>query len=129
MGSLSVRPSAGFAQSFEIAASCGVDLGPKRFDLCRTASEYQRFRVATNQSGQVVHHRVGRTKTRDRSGTNWRLVLRALWHRNYRLSYGGQGISLIGTWMTRVATGWLVYRLTHSAFLLGLVSFSGQIPF
>jgi MFS family permease len=37
-------------------------------------------------------------------------------------------VSLIGTWMTRVATGWLVYRLTHSAFLLGLVSFSGQIP-
>jgi len=70
----------------------------------------------------------GRTKTRQRSGTNWRLVLRALRHRNYRLFYGGQGISLIGTWMTRVATGWLVYRLTHSAFLLGLVSFSGQIP-
>lgn len=59
---------------------------------------------------------------------NWRLVVRALRHRNYRLFFGGQGISLIGTWMTRVATGWLVYRLTGSAFLLGLVSFSGQIP-
>jgi MFS family permease len=59
---------------------------------------------------------------------NWRLVVRALQHRNYRLFYGGQGISLIGTWMTRVATGWLVYRLTHSALLLGFVSFSGQIP-
>ena len=65
---------------------------------------------------------------RRRGGTNWRLILRALQHRNYRLFYGGQGISLIGTWMTRVATGWLVYRLTHSAFLLGLVSFAGQIP-
>lgn len=63
-----------------------------------------------------------------RSGTSWRVVVRALQHRNYRLFYGGQGISLIGTWMTRVATGWLVYRLTHSAFLLGLVSFAGQIP-
>lgn len=60
--------------------------------------------------------------------TNWRLVVRALRHRNYRLFFGGQGISLIGTWMTRVATGWLVYRLTGSAFLLGLVSFAGQIP-
>jgi MFS family permease len=59
---------------------------------------------------------------------NFRLIARALQHRNYRLFYGGQGISLIGTWMTRVATGWLVYRLTHSAFLLGLVSFSSQIP-
>jgi MFS family permease len=59
---------------------------------------------------------------------NWRLMARALRHRNYRLFFGGQGISLIGTWMTRVATGWLVYRLTGSAFLLGLVSFAGQIP-
>ncbi len=66
---------------------------------------------------------------RQQSGkTNWRLVLRALRHRNYRLFFGGQGISLIGTWMTRVATGWLVYRLTSSAFLLGLVSFASQIP-
>ncbi len=54
--------------------------------------------------------------------------MRALRHRNYRLFFGGQGVSLIGTWMTRVATGWLVYRLTGSAFLLGLVSFAGQIP-
>jgi MFS family permease len=57
-----------------------------------------------------------------------KFILRALRHRNYRLFFGGQGISLIGTWMTRVATGWLVYRLTKSAFLLGIVSFSGQIP-
>ncbi|HUK43339.1 MAG TPA: MFS transporter [Candidatus Bathyarchaeia archaeon] len=54
--------------------------------------------------------------------------MRALRHRNYRLFFGGQSVSLIGTWMTRVATAWLVYRLTHSAFLLGVVGFSGQIP-
>ncbi len=53
---------------------------------------------------------------------------RALRHRNFRLFFGGQTISLIGTWMTRVATGWLVYRLTGSALLLGTVSFAGQIP-
>jgi MFS family permease len=53
---------------------------------------------------------------------------RALRHRNFRLYYGGQGISVIGTWMTRLATSWLVYRLTGSALLLGLVGFSGQIP-
>ncbi len=68
------------------------------------------------------------TEPREGRGMNWRFAVRALRHRNYRLFYGGQGISLIGTWMTRVATGWLIYRLTHSAFLLGLVSFSGQIP-
>ena len=69
-----------------------------------------------------------RTEARARTVMNWNVLVRALRHRNYRLFFGGQGISLIGTWMTRVATGWLVYRLTGSAFLLGLVSFSGQIP-
>ena len=53
---------------------------------------------------------------------------RALRHRNFRLYFGGQTISLIGTWMTRIATSWLVYRLTGSALLLGTVSFAGQIP-
>jgi MFS family permease len=53
---------------------------------------------------------------------------RALKHRNFRLFFGGQTISLIGTWMTRIATSWLVYRLTGSALLLGTVSFAGQIP-
>jgi MFS family permease len=53
---------------------------------------------------------------------------RALRHRNFRLYFGGQTISLIGTWMTRIATAWLVYRLTGSALLLGMVGFVGQIP-
>ncbi|HLK52178.1 MAG TPA: MFS transporter [Candidatus Angelobacter sp.] len=52
---------------------------------------------------------------------------RALRHRNFKLFFFGQSISVIGTWMTRVATSWLVYRLTHSALLLGVVSFAGQI--
>lgn len=55
-------------------------------------------------------------------------MLRALRHRNYRLFFLGQGTSLVGTWITRVATSWLVYRLTGSAALLGLVGFAGQIP-
>ena len=55
-------------------------------------------------------------------------AFRALRHRNFRLFFGGQTISLIGTWMTRIATSWLVYRLTGSALLLGTVSFAGQIP-
>lgn len=53
---------------------------------------------------------------------------RALRHRNFRLFFGGQTISLVGTWMTRIATAWLVYRLTKSPLLLGTVSFAGQIP-
>jgi MFS family permease len=54
-------------------------------------------------------------------------VGRALRHRNFKLFFFGQSISVIGTWMTRVATSWLVYQLTHSALLLGVVSFAGQI--
>ena len=60
--------------------------------------------------------------------SGWRFALRALRSRNYRLFFGGQSVSLIGTWMTRLATSWLVYRLTGSAFLLGMVSFAGQVP-
>src|SRR6267378_2067500 len=55
-------------------------------------------------------------------------VTRALRHRNYRLFFSGQSVSLVGTWITRVATSWLVYRLTGSELLLGLVGFAGQIP-
>jgi hypothetical protein len=58
----------------------------------------------------------------------WKFAVRALRYRNYRLFFGGQSVSLIGTWMTRIATSWLVYRLTHSAFLLGVAGFSLQIP-
>src|SRR5256885_1917368 len=55
-------------------------------------------------------------------------VTRALQHRNFRLFFSGQSISLVGTWITRIATSWLVYRLTGSALLLGVVGFCGQIP-
>lgn len=60
--------------------------------------------------------------------SNFKLIFRALRHRNYRLFFTGQTISLIGTWMQQIALSWLVYRLTNSAFLLGLVGFLGQIP-
>ncbi|MEO8277259.1 MAG: MFS transporter [Thermoanaerobaculia bacterium] len=60
---------------------------------------------------------------RDRSN-----VLSALGHRNYRLYFFGQLISLTGTWMQSVAQAWLAYELTHSAALLGIVGFAGQIP-
>lgn len=56
------------------------------------------------------------------------LILRALNSRNYRLFFTGQSVSLIGTWMQNIAMSWLVYRLSHSPFLLGVVSFAGDIP-
>src|SRR5688572_20815032 len=55
-------------------------------------------------------------------------ALRSLRARNYRLFVSGQLISLIGTWMQTVAQAWLIYRLTGSAALLGLIGFAGQIP-
>jgi MFS family permease len=55
-------------------------------------------------------------------------LTRALRHRNFRLFFGGQFISLVGTWITRVATSWLIYRLTGSELLLGVAGFAGQIP-
>ena len=62
------------------------------------------------------------------TGTRFSHAWRALRHRNFRLFFSGQSVSLIGTWMTRIATSWLVYRLTGSALLLGTVGFVGQIP-
>ncbi|HXC33280.1 MAG TPA: MFS transporter [Verrucomicrobiae bacterium] len=56
------------------------------------------------------------------------LAFRALRHRNFQLFFSGQIISLVGTWMQTVAQSWLVYRLTGSAVLLGLLGFVGQIP-
>jgi MFS family permease len=54
-------------------------------------------------------------------------TFRALRHRNYRLFFVGQGLSLIGTWLQQVAMGWLVYRLTGSAWLLGVVAFCANV--
>lgn len=56
------------------------------------------------------------------------IIFRSLRYRNYRLFFSGQSLSLIGTWMQRIAMPWVVYHLTGSVFLLGLVSFAGQIP-
>src|ERR1700683_3590005 len=55
-------------------------------------------------------------------------MVRSLRHRNFQLFFSGQLISLVGTWMQNVAQSWLVYRLTGSSLLLGVVGFAGQIP-
>jgi len=58
----------------------------------------------------------------------FKTIFRTLRYRNFRLFFAGQGISVVGTWMQQVAMGWLVYRLTSSALLLGVVGFASQIP-
>ena len=64
----------------------------------------------------------------DKGASGFAFTLRALRYRNYRLYFGGQLVSLIGSWMTDIATSWLVYRLTGSALLLGVVGFAGKFP-
>ncbi|MBH8554406.1 MFS transporter [Nostocaceae cyanobacterium CENA357] len=64
----------------------------------------------------------------NRQATQRNSLLPALRSRNYQLFFAGQGISLIGTWMTQLATIWLVYSLTNSPFMLGVVGFTSQIP-
>ena len=67
-------------------------------------------------------------KQRSREPKGLEIVFRSLRYRNYRLFFGGQSLSLIGTWIQRIAMPWLVYHLSGSAFLLGVVGFAGQIP-
>ena len=55
-------------------------------------------------------------------------LIRSLSHRNFRLFFIGQGISLIGTWMQQIAMSWVVFQLNGSSFQLGVVLFCGQIP-
>lgn len=65
------------------------------------------------------------------AGTNhlgWKFFVRALSYRNYRLFFAGQSVSVIGTWIQIIAVSWLIYRLTNSALLLGIVAFATQIP-
>jgi MFS family permease len=57
-----------------------------------------------------------------------RTTLRALRHRNFRLFISGQMCSLIGYWMQNIAQSWLLYRLTDSATLLGVLAFAGSVP-
>ena len=70
----------------------------------------------------------GGLKSVQAEGSRVPAIFRALKHRNYRYFFAGQLLSLIGTWMQTVAQSWLVYRLTGSTVLLGLVAFSSQIP-
>jgi MFS family permease len=77
---------------------------------------------------KVGKRRMESDKSRFADPKGLTLIFRALHHRNYRLFFGGQSISLIGTWMQQIAVNWLTFRLTHSAFLLGVVGFTSRIP-
>src|ERR1051325_8247589 len=70
----------------------------------------------------------GRPRRVATGGVSWRRTFSAFQYRNYRLYFMGQLVSLIGTWMTSTAQGWLVYQLTASKALLGVVAAAGTAP-
>src|SRR5919197_3224687 len=80
------------------------------------------------ETARVPEDISGRQRRMPVGGITWRHTFRALRHRNYRLFFWGQLVSLIGTWMQQTAMSWYVYQITNSKFLLGLVSAIGSAP-
>src|SRR5207244_12616355 len=82
----------------------------------------------TTETARVPEDISGRQRRMPVGGITWRHTFRALRHRNYRLFFWGQLVSLIGTWMQQTAMSWYVYQITNSKFLLGLVAAVGSAP-
>src|SRR5262247_864441 len=82
----------------------------------------------TTETARVPEDLSGRQRRVPVGGVTWRHTFRALRHRNYRLFFWGQLVSLIGTWMQQTAMSWFVYQITNSKFLLGFVSAVGSAP-
>src|SRR5437870_10958740 len=80
----------------------------------------------TTETARVPEDISGRQRRMPVGGITWRHTFRALRHRNYRLFFWGQLVSLIGTWMQQTAMSWYVYQITNSKFLLGVVSAVGS---
>jgi MFS family permease len=88
----------------------------------------QGFRSVAQLTNSIPTNSISKNNDSSITTSRWATTLRALRHRNFQLFFGGQIISLTGTWMQSVAQAWLVYSLTKSAFLLGAVGFASQIP-
>lgn len=84
--------------------------------------------TTATETARVPEDISGRQRRMPVGGITWRHTFRALRHRNYRLFFWGQLVSLIGTWMQQTAMSWFVYEITNSKFLLGLVAAVGSAP-
>lgn len=80
------------------------------------------------ETARVPEDISGRQRRMPVGGITWRHTFRALRHRNYRLFFWGQLISLVGTWMQQTAMSWFVYQITNSKLLLGVVAAVGSAP-
>ena len=86
------------------------------------------MRIRTTETARVPEDISGRQRRMPVGGITWRHTFRALRHRNYRLFFWGQLVSLIGTWMQQTAMSWFVYQITNSKLLLGVVAAMGSAP-
>src|ERR1051325_9117386 len=84
--------------------------------------------MASTETARVPEDISGRPRRLPVGGVSWRHTFRALRHRNYRLFFWGELVSLIGTWMQQTAMSWFVYEITNSKFLLGAVAAVGSAP-
>ena len=84
--------------------------------------------MATTETARIPEDITGRARRVPVGEISWRTTFRALRHRNYRLFFYGQLVSLIGTWLQQTAMSWFVYEITGSKFLLGAVSAVGSAP-
>src|SRR5438128_4730465 len=84
--------------------------------------------IRTTETARVPEDISGRPRRMPVGGITWRHTFRALRHRNYRLFFWGQLVSLIGTWMQQTAMSWFVYQITNSRLLLGVVAAVGSAP-
>src|SRR5438094_6527636 len=82
----------------------------------------------TTETARVPEDVSGRLRRVPVGSVTWRHTFRALRHRNYRLFFWGQLVSLIGTWMQQTAMSWFVYQITNSKLLLGIVAAIGSGP-
>jgi MFS family permease len=83
---------------------------------------------STTETSRVPEDVSGRLRRVPVGGVTWRHTFRALRHRNYRLFFWGQLVSLVGTWMQQTAMSWFVYQITNSKLLLGVVAAMGSAP-
>ena len=98
-------------------------------DIVKFGASDNHLRNSTVADSKLSMQDSGSDREGPAPGTlNWQAAGRALRHRNFQLFFGGQLISLIGTWMQTVAQSWLVYKITGSGLLLGAVGFASQIP-
>jgi MFS family permease len=102
-----------------------LDKSANRTDAARAVADED----SSTQTADVPSTEAGDLRRQPVGNVGWNEAFRAFRHRNYRIFFAGQIISLVGTWLQSTAEGWLVYHLSGSSVALGLIRFSNMLPF